>query len=165
MPLARNVLKWHFEASLMAGRGIKWSHLPVLVRNLLTGLHVIWHVHTHTHTRIHTQHALKPPMAFFCFLAALGLSSSMWDLVPWPRIKPRPPVLTAQSLNHCTTRKFPPMAFHCTWNKIDHQILQPCQPSLTTVFRSCWIPLSSLNPMSSLLPQDSPNVVCLTCTP
>ena len=28
------------------------------------------------------------------------LSCDMWDLVPWPGIKPRPPVLGAQSLSH-----------------------------------------------------------------
>ena len=31
---------------------------------------------------------------------------SVWDLVPWPRIEPRPPALGAQSLNHWTTREF-----------------------------------------------------------
>ena len=31
----------------------------------------------------------------------------MWDLVPWPGIKPRPPVLGAQSLSHWTTREIP----------------------------------------------------------
>ena len=29
----------------------------------------------------------------------------MWDLVPWPGIEPRPPVLRTQSLNHCSTRE------------------------------------------------------------
>ena len=29
----------------------------------------------------------------------------MWDLVPWPGMEPRPPVLGAQSLSHWTTRK------------------------------------------------------------
>ena len=33
------------------------------------------------------------------------ISSSMWDLVPCPGIKPRPPALGAQSLSHWTTRK------------------------------------------------------------
>ena len=32
-------------------------------------------------------------------------SCSMWDLVPWPRIKPRPPALGEQSLSHWTTRE------------------------------------------------------------
>ena len=35
------------------------------------------------------------------------LSCSMWDLVFWPKIKPRPPALGAQSLSHWTTSKFP----------------------------------------------------------
>ena len=35
------------------------------------------------------------------------LSCSMWDLVPWPWIKPRPPALEAQSPRHWTTRDVP----------------------------------------------------------
>ena len=35
------------------------------------------------------------------------LSCSMWDLVPRPRIKPRPPALGAWSLSHWTTREVP----------------------------------------------------------
>ena len=35
----------------------------------------------------------------FCF--------SMWDLVPWPGTKTKPPVLGAWSLRHWTTRKVP----------------------------------------------------------
>ena len=41
------------------------------------------------------------------YLAALGLSCSMWDLVPWPGIEPRPRPLGAQSLSHWITRKVP----------------------------------------------------------
>ena len=33
-----------------------------------------------------------------------GLSCSMWDLVPWPGIEPRPSALGAWSLSHWTTR-------------------------------------------------------------
>ena len=40
-----------------------------------------------------------------------GLSCGMWDLVPWPGIKPRPLALGAQSLTHCTTRKVPSKEF------------------------------------------------------
>ena len=45
------------------------------------------------------------------FLAAPGLSFIIWDPVPWPGIepgiKPGPPALGAQSLNHWTTREVP----------------------------------------------------------
>ena len=41
----------------------------------------------------------------FIYLAALGLSYGMWDLVPQPGIKPRPPALRAWSLSHWTNRK------------------------------------------------------------
>ena len=34
-------------------------------------------------------------------------SCSMWDLVPWPRIKPMPHASGAQSLSHWTTREVP----------------------------------------------------------
>ena len=35
------------------------------------------------------------------------LSYSIWDLVPWPGIKPRPSALGAQSSSHWTTREVP----------------------------------------------------------
>ena len=35
------------------------------------------------------------------------LLRGMWDLVPGVGIKPRPPALGAQSLNHCATREVP----------------------------------------------------------
>ena len=37
------------------------------------------------------------------------LSWGMWDLVPWPGIKPGPPALQAWSLSHWTTREVPKM--------------------------------------------------------
>ena len=47
------------------------------------------------------------------FIAACGifscsmwiLSYGMWDLVPWPGIKPKPPALGAQSISHGTTKE------------------------------------------------------------
>ena len=39
------------------------------------------------------------------------LSCGMWDLVPWPGIKPRPPALGAWSLSHWTTREVPLFVF------------------------------------------------------
>ena len=42
------------------------------------------------------------------FTCGMGtLNCSMWDLFPWPGIKPRPPALGAQSLSPWTTRKVP----------------------------------------------------------
>ena len=43
----------------------------------------------------------------FIYLAVLGLSCSMGDLVLWPGIEPRPPALGARSLNHWGTREVP----------------------------------------------------------
>ena len=39
------------------------------------------------------------------YSVALGLSCSMWTLLPWPGIEPGLPALGEQSLNHWTTRK------------------------------------------------------------
>ena len=39
------------------------------------------------------------------------LSCSMWDLVPWPGIKPVPPQLGVWCLKHWTTREVPPIVF------------------------------------------------------
>ena len=47
------------------------------------------------------------PLSFFLifiYLVVLGLSCSIWDLVPWAGIKLRPPVLGVPSLSHWTTR-------------------------------------------------------------
>ena len=43
----------------------------------------------------------------FMYLTALGLSGSMWDLVPQPGIEPRPSALGTRSLSHWTTRDVP----------------------------------------------------------
>ena len=43
----------------------------------------------------------------FIYLAVPGLTWGMWDLVPWPGIKPGPPALGAQGLKHWTTREVP----------------------------------------------------------
>ena len=44
---------------------------------------------------------------------AIAFSSccSMWDLVPWPGIKPQAPVLGVWSLSHWTTREVPMILF------------------------------------------------------
>ena len=44
---------------------------------------------------------------FLKYLAALGLSCSTWDLVPWPGIEPRSPALAGQSLSHWIAREVP----------------------------------------------------------
>ena len=44
---------------------------------------------------------------YYFYLAELGLSCSMWDLVPWPGIEPGPPALGAQRLRPQTTREIP----------------------------------------------------------
>ena len=48
------------------------------------------------------------PQCFNIYLAMSGLSCGMWDLVPWPGIKPiKNPALRAWSLCHWTTREVP----------------------------------------------------------
>ena len=43
----------------------------------------------------------------FIHLAMLGLSCSMWDLVPWPGIEPKPSALGAQSPSYWAAREVP----------------------------------------------------------
>ena len=57
-------------------------------------------------------------MIFFNYLAALSLSCSMWDLVPWPGIKPEPPALGAGSLSPRTAREVP-------WWRFSEMIICP----------------------------------------
>ena len=48
----------------------------------------------------------------FSFLCSMRtLSCSMWDLIPQPGIKPRPPALAAWSLSHWTTGEVPANIF------------------------------------------------------
>ena len=54
----------------------------------------------------------KVPSCFFkkifiCYLAAPGLSYSIWDLVPCSEMEPGPLALEARSLSHWITRKSP----------------------------------------------------------
>ena len=44
-------------------------------------------------------------LSFLCIMGTL--SCSMWDLIPQPGIKPRPPALAAWSLSHWTTAEVP----------------------------------------------------------
>ena len=44
--------------------------------------------------------------AFYLFIVP-GLCCSLWNLVPWPGIKPGPPALEEWSLGHWTTREVP----------------------------------------------------------
>ena len=75
----------------------------------------------------------------FIYLAALGLSGSVWALVSWPEIEPGPPALGAQSLSHWTTKEVP-MALslsyqitHSTWYKKHHFPLVFISPCVTTI--------------------------------
>ena len=45
----------------------------------------------------------------------------MWDLIPWPGIKPGPPALGVWCLSHCTTGEVP-SATSLTWCAISTQI-------------------------------------------
>ena len=49
--------------------------------------------------------------SIFFYLAVLGLSCNMWDLVPWAGIEAGSPALGAQSLSHWTTREVPRFPF------------------------------------------------------
>ena len=44
---------------------------------------------------------------FFIYLTVLGLSFSTWDLIPWSRIEPGPPILRSWNLSHWTINEIP----------------------------------------------------------
>ena len=50
---------------------------------------------------------------FIYLLAALCPRCSMWDLVPWSGIEPRPPALVGGSLSHWTSREVQCCHFWC----------------------------------------------------
>ena len=62
----------------------------------------------------------------FIYLAAQGFNCSMWDLVPWPVIKPGPYALGVWSLNHWSAREVP-------WLKLWKSSLSPNWRSLWTI--------------------------------
>ena len=92
---------------------------------------------------------------YLVYLAALGLSCSiwdlpcgmwalscgMWDLVPWPRIEPGPPALGVQSLNHWTTREVPCLWFlsakSCSFHCIDLSL--PWLNLFLGIFDAVWM--------------------------
>ena len=45
---------------------------------------------------------LSCSFCLFCSFVCTGLSLGLWDLVPWPGIEPRPPVMWVQSPSHWT---------------------------------------------------------------
>ena len=49
---------------------------------------------------------LNFPYSLFIF-NFLAIWHGLWDLVPWPGIKPMPPALDVWSLNHWTAREIP----------------------------------------------------------
>ena len=79
----------------------------------------------------------------FISLAASGLSCSMWDLVPWPGIKPGPSASGVQSFNHWTTRDVPvfPFLFEpCSMKDLSSQMTrnQTCTPVLEAKSLNHW---------------------------
>ena len=52
---------------------------------------------------------ISPCRIFCCSVWTLGCS--MGDLVPWPRMEPRPPACRVGCLSHWTTRKVPMLKF------------------------------------------------------
>ena len=67
----------------------------------------------------------------YIYLPGLGLSCSLWDLGPWPRIEPGPPVaLGVWSLRHWTTRKVPEYTLKGQWEHDDFIFcLHPMKPA------------------------------------
>ena len=73
------------------------------------------------------------------------LYCGMWDLVPWPGVKPSLPALEAQNLNYRTTGEVPlQMLAHilgvqCPWGSGGHPCL-PCKPPETSDLHGGGVP-------------------------
>ena len=61
----------------------------------------------------------------FIYLAVLGVSCGMQDLVPWPGIEPGSPALGAWSLNHWATREVPQMCIVLSHQVCGNLLQQP----------------------------------------
>ena len=92
-----------------------WTHnLPAETSRLVSGLTevpvlVSWCRENSTRGKV----IGKKWVFFFFFLAApVFVAASMWNLVPRPGIKPRPPALGVWSLTHWTTREVPRSGFN-----------------------------------------------------
>ena len=70
---------------------------------------------------------LKTNKKRFIYLAVPGLICGMWDLVPWPGMEPRSPVLGAWSLSHWTIREVLLYDFF-THFECDTHLLRNCLP-------------------------------------
>ena len=57
-------------------------------------------------------------------------SCGMWDLVPWPGIEHRPPVLGMCSFNHWTTREVP-FTFWCQQGGNMYTLMPTCSQTIT----------------------------------
>ena len=81
------------------------------------------------------------------------LSCGMWDLVPRPGIKPRPPALGAWSLRHWTTREVPFFSFFFFFFLIFFKLIYGCAGSwlLDRLLSRCgkWGLLSSCGAQAS----------------
>ena len=94
-----------------------WCRSWLGFSSCLTDVFIIW-IYTpspQAHERIYRASFQK--YLFFTYLAMLGLSCGMWDLVPWPGIEPESPALGAWSLSHRTTREVPIKQFWMVWNR------------------------------------------------
>ena len=106
-----------------------------------TYIHLLFHIPFHYGLSQDIEHSflcytLEPWWVFFnifknlciIYLATLGLSCSMWDLVPWPGIKLRSPALGAQSMDHQGNASI--LFIHSIYNSLHLLIPPSVLPSL-----------------------------------
>ena len=96
-------------------------------------------------------------LCVFCFfkilyLAMLGLSCSMWGLIPWPGIKPGPPALGVWSLSHWTTREVPILFFLIGIQLLYHVVLVSSVQQRESALCMHIFPPSRVSLLPSLIP-------------
>jgi len=108
--------------------------LPITLSNYFISWFLKCHPYTHTtlpeinlkyyiyflniYSFIHSFIQLCWVLVVACEIFCCG----MWDLVPWPGSKPRPPALGIWSLSHWTTREVPIYTFYLHFFPIKHLI-------------------------------------------
>ena len=73
------------------------------------------------------------------------LRCSLWDLAPWPEIKPRPLALGAQSLSHWTTKEVPRTHLYCPLIPLLHKTWRAFLQNASCFITTCQNPTSYVN--------------------
>ena len=79
----------------------------------------------------------NPVYTLFIYLATVGLSCSVSDLLPWPGVQSGPPELGGHSLSYWTTRQVPPLLIRTASILDESPVRGPPFPIITSLKAPC----------------------------